>query len=112
MTALPHRFGGLAVDVIHDDEVATVFIAADLVDRCDVLMMERTDQAGFVEEHRDELIFVVRDVERLHDDVALEATEPGRFRQVHLPHARLMRGDRALRTCQFVRRRASTAHSR
>jgi len=56
--------GRLAVDVIHDDEVATGLVAADLIDRRDILVMERSDEPRFVEEHRHELIFVVGDVDK------------------------------------------------
>src|SRR5262245_23269058 len=52
-------------------------------------MMKRANQPRFVEEHRHERFIVIgdREVERLDDDLALEATEAGRTGEIHVPHS-------------------------
>ena len=49
------------MDVLHDEEVAAVVVAADLVDLRDVLVMKRADEPRLVEEHRDERFVVIGD---------------------------------------------------
>lgn len=78
---------GLAVDVLHGEEVGAVGGAPDVIDLGDVLVVEGGSEARLVEEHTH--IGLVRNVlfaQGLEDHVALEAREACDTCQEHLRH--------------------------
>jgi hypothetical protein len=72
-----------ALDVLHDDEVPTRLVMANLVDRADQRMIERGHRAGFIQEPMTGVI-VERGVQELDGDLTAKVEVVG---QINIAHA-------------------------
>jgi hypothetical protein len=93
-----HRAQGLAFEVLHRDEVATVRFA-DLVRLHDVRMVQARREPSFVEKHLYEIFGAVNHVfaQGLHDQQLVEASRAGHEREIDFGHSALTkRGDQAV----------------